>query len=160
MLVSAMLITRKGKPEIMSTIAKITRKIAKMHARYAQAGMRRTAYRSEVPPEHRKAWLEWALNPEGPYTELWHYDSDLKWKDDTPIDRTPSPAKGLSLFYADVDRRRIEVREIEKMGRKAVDSNQLFIDGLEVPIEDRIGELTIDVGIGHRSGFATVDGNS
>ena len=26
------------------------------------------------------------------------------------------------------------------MGRKAVDSNQLFIDGLEVPEEDRIGE--------------------
>src|SRR5205807_2942045 len=37
-------------------------------------------------------------------------------------------------------RRRIEVREIEKMGRKAVDSNQLFIDGLEVPAEDRLGE--------------------
>jgi len=34
----------------------------------------------------------------------------------------------------------VEVREIEKMGRKAVDSNQLFIDGLEVPVEDRIGE--------------------
>jgi len=31
-------------------------------------------------------------------------------------------------------------REIEKMGRKAVDSNLLFIDGLEVPVEDRIGE--------------------
>jgi hypothetical protein len=52
------------------------------------AEVRRTAYRSEVPPEHRKAWLEWALNPEGPYTELWRYDSDLKWKDDTAIDRT------------------------------------------------------------------------
>ena len=26
------------------------------------------------------------------------------------------------------------------MGRKAVDSNQLFIDGLPVPVEDRIGE--------------------
>ena len=31
-------------------------------------------------------------------------------------------------------------REIDKMGRKAVDSNQLFIDGLPVPLEDRIGE--------------------
>ncbi|PYT30342.1 MAG: hypothetical protein DMG57_08840 [Acidobacteria bacterium] len=52
------------------------------------AEVRRTAYRSEVPPEHRKAWLEWALNPEGPYTVLWHYDPDLKWKDRAPIDRT------------------------------------------------------------------------
>src|SRR3954466_14503905 len=32
---------------------------------------------------------------------------------------------GLTLFYTDVDRRYIEVREIEKMGRHAVDSNQV-----------------------------------
>jgi len=47
---------------------------------------------------------------------------------------------GLTLFYTDFDRRHIEVREIEKMGRKAVDSNQVFFDGLPVPEEDRIGE--------------------
>jgi len=52
------------------------------------AEVRRTEYRSEVPPENRKAWLEWALSPDGPYTEVWHYDPDLKWKDGTPIDRT------------------------------------------------------------------------
>ena len=34
----------------------------------------------------------------------------------------------------------VEVREIDKMGRKAVDSNQVFFDGLPVPVEDRIGE--------------------
>ena len=49
-------------------------------------------------------------------------------------------AGGLSLFYTDIDRSRVEVREIEKMGRKCVDSNQVFIDGLRVPVEDRIGE--------------------
>lgn len=48
--------------------------------------------------------------------------------------------EGLSLFYTDLDRSHIEVREIEKMGRKAVDSNQVFIDGLRIPVEDRIGE--------------------
>jgi acyl-CoA dehydrogenase len=47
---------------------------------------------------------------------------------------------GLSLFYADLDRRFVEVREIEKMGRKSVDSNQVFIDGLRIPAADRIGE--------------------
>jgi len=47
---------------------------------------------------------------------------------------------GLTLFYTDVDRKYIEVREIEKMGRHAVDSNQVFFDGLPVPEEDRIGE--------------------
>ena len=48
--------------------------------------------------------------------------------------------KGLTLFYTSFDRRHIEVREIEKMGRHAVDSNQVFFDGLPVPEEDRIGE--------------------
>ncbi len=58
----------------------------------------------------------------------------------TPVDQVRKPTDGLSLFYTALDRRCIEVREIEKMGRKAVDSNQVFIDGLEVPVEDRIGE--------------------
>ncbi|OJX34219.1 acyl-CoA dehydrogenase family protein [Ottowia sp. VDI28] len=58
----------------------------------------------------------------------------------TPIEECKKPTFGLSLFYTDLDRRFVEVREIEKMGRKAVDSNQVFIDGLRVPVEDRIGE--------------------
>ena len=58
----------------------------------------------------------------------------------TPVERVTSPKHGLSLFYTDLDRRHVEVREIEKMGRKAVDSNQVFIDNLRVPVEDRIGE--------------------
>jgi len=47
---------------------------------------------------------------------------------------------GLTLFYADLDRRHVEVREIDKMGRHAVDSNQVFFDALPVPAADRIGE--------------------
>ncbi|MDP1961842.1 MAG: acyl-CoA dehydrogenase family protein [Reyranella sp.] len=58
----------------------------------------------------------------------------------TPQDQCRRATDGLSLFYTDFDRKFIEVREIEKMGRKAVDSNQVFIDGLKVPLEDRIGE--------------------
>ena len=54
--------------------------------------------------------------------------------------RLKRPTDGLTLFYTDFDRQRIEVQEIEKMGRKAVDSNQIFIDDLRVPVEDRIGE--------------------
>ena len=50
------------------------------------------------------------------------------------------PTDGLSLFYTTLDRRHVEVREIAKMGRKAVDANQLFIDALPVPAADRIGE--------------------
>jgi acyl-CoA dehydrogenase len=58
----------------------------------------------------------------------------------TPLDEVQKPTQGMTLFYTDLDRARVEVREIEKMGRKCVDSNQLFIDGLRVPVEDRIGE--------------------
>ncbi|MBY9068151.1 acyl-CoA/acyl-ACP dehydrogenase [Hyphomonas sp. WL0036] len=47
---------------------------------------------------------------------------------------------GLTLFYSPLDRNKVEIREIDKMGRAAVDSNMLFIEGLEVPVENRIGE--------------------
>lgn len=58
----------------------------------------------------------------------------------TAAEEATAPTHGLSLFYTDLDRSKVEVREIEKLGRKSVDSNQLFIDGLEIPVEDRIGE--------------------
>ena len=58
----------------------------------------------------------------------------------TPLEEARKSTLGLSLFYTDFDRKHIEVREIEKMGRKAVDSNQVFFDGLPVPEADRIGE--------------------
>ena len=57
----------------------------------------------------------------------------------TPVEDAQG-TEGLSLFYTDLDRRAIEVREIQKMGRTAVDSNQVFIDDLRVPVDDRIGE--------------------
>ncbi len=58
----------------------------------------------------------------------------------TPIEETRNPADGLSLFYTALDRAKVSVREIEKMGRKAVDSNEVFFEGYEVPVADRIGE--------------------
>ena len=51
-----------------------------------------------------------------------------------------SKISGLSLFYARLDRKRVEIREIDKHGRHAVDSNMLFFDGMEVPAEDLVGE--------------------
>ena len=57
-----------------------------------------------------------------------------------PIAAGRKPTEGLSLFYTALDRRHVQVREIAKMGRNAVDSNELFIDGLEAPAEDLIGE--------------------
>jgi acyl-CoA dehydrogenase len=58
----------------------------------------------------------------------------------TPLEEVTRRTEGLSLFYTDLDRRHVDVREIPKMGRSAVDSNELFIDQLPVPVADRIGE--------------------
>jgi acyl-CoA dehydrogenase len=57
----------------------------------------------------------------------------------TPVEKVARRTDGLSLFYTDLDRSRVEIREIPKMGRAAVDSNLLFIDGLRIPAADRIG---------------------
>ena len=58
----------------------------------------------------------------------------------TPLDACVRPSDGLSLFYADLDRSAVEIREIAKMGRHAVNSNQVFYDNMVVPVERRIGE--------------------
>jgi len=57
----------------------------------------------------------------------------------TPYEQVKRKTDGLSLFYTDLDRVHVELRAIRKMGRHAVDSNMLFIDGLKVPEADRIG---------------------
>lgn len=49
-------------------------------------------------------------------------------------------SEGLSLFYTDLDRSCVQVQEIDKLGRKCVDSNQLFIDGLRIPAADLVGQ--------------------
>ncbi|MGB8184956.1 MAG: acyl-CoA dehydrogenase family protein [Pseudolabrys sp.] len=58
----------------------------------------------------------------------------------TPVDNVKRRTEGLSLFYTALDRKYVDVREIAKMGRSAVDSNELFIEALPVPAADRIGE--------------------
>jgi len=55
-------------------------------------------------------------------------------------DELKKKSLGLTLFYTNLDRKYVQIREIEKMGRKAVDSNELFIENLRIPVEDRIGE--------------------
>jgi len=58
----------------------------------------------------------------------------------TKLEDCKRPTDGITIFYTDLDRSKIEVRRIPKMGRKAVDSNAIFIDGLFIPDADRIGE--------------------
>ncbi|KAK4089427.1 hypothetical protein Purlil1_6416 [Purpureocillium lilacinum] len=58
----------------------------------------------------------------------------------TPLEQVKKPSEGLTLFYTDLNRDAVEITEIDKMGRAAVDTNQLFFDGWKVPAADRIGE--------------------
>ncbi|MBT3332850.1 MAG: acyl-CoA/acyl-ACP dehydrogenase, partial [Rhodospirillaceae bacterium] len=57
-----------------------------------------------------------------------------------PRDEGKKPTDGITLFYTDFDRDYCEAQVIEKMGRKAVDSNATFYDNLPVPEADRVGE--------------------
>ena len=66
----------------------------------------------------------------------------------TRFEDCAKPTDGITIFYTDLDRSKIDVYLIAKMGRKAVDSNAIFIDGLFVPEADRIGE--------EGNGFATI----
>jgi acyl-CoA dehydrogenase len=58
----------------------------------------------------------------------------------TKLEHCARPTDGITIFYTDLDRTHIDVHRIPKMGRKAVDSNSIFIDGLFIPESDRIGE--------------------
>lgn len=57
-----------------------------------------------------------------------------------PKEECARPTDGMTLFYTDLDRSKVEVKAIPKMGRMAVDSNAVFIDDLFIPEEDRVGE--------------------
>jgi acyl-CoA dehydrogenase len=78
----------------------------------------------------RKVWISKAMESE----------KVLLLTRTTPIADVARKTDGLTLFLTDLDRDRVEVRPIRKMGRNAVTSNELFIDDLRVPVQDRVGE--------------------
>jgi acyl-CoA dehydrogenase len=51
------------------------------------------------------------------------------------------PLRGMTLFFAEMDRSAVTIREIDKLGRAAIDTNELFIDNLFVSDADVIGEI-------------------
>ncbi|KAI9700926.1 MAG: hypothetical protein M1820_006687 [Bogoriella megaspora] len=58
----------------------------------------------------------------------------------TPLEKVTKSSQGLSLFYTNLDREHVQMTEIPKMGRAAIDTNSLFFDGWKVPKRDLIGE--------------------
>jgi acyl-CoA dehydrogenase len=78
----------------------------------------------------RKVWISKALESE----------KILLLTRTTPYDQVTKKTDGMTLFLTDLDRAHVDIRPIPKMGRNAVSSNELFIDDLRVPVEDRVGE--------------------
>jgi acyl-CoA dehydrogenase len=78
----------------------------------------------------RKVWISKAVES----------DKILLLTRTTKFEDAEKKTDGLTLFFTDIDRERIDIRPIRKMGRNAVSSNELFIDDLRIPVEDRVGE--------------------
>lgn len=78
----------------------------------------------------RKVWISKALEAE----------KILLLTRTTPLAECERRTDGMTLFLTDLDRTSVEIRPIAKMGRNAVDSNELFIDGLHVDAADRVGQ--------------------
>jgi acyl-CoA dehydrogenase len=78
----------------------------------------------------RKVWISKAMESE----------KILLLTRTTKFEDAKKKTDGLTLFLTDLDRSKVEIRPIKKMGRNAVTSNELFIDNLEIPVEDRVGE--------------------
>jgi acyl-CoA dehydrogenase len=78
----------------------------------------------------KKVWISKAMESE----KILLLTRTAKFED------SPKKTDGLTLFFTTLNRDNIDVRPIRKMGRNAVSSNELFIDDLHIPVEDRIGE--------------------
>src|ERR1700704_590942 len=78
----------------------------------------------------RKVWISKAMES----------DKILLLTRTQSYDEVSKKTDGMTLFLTDLDRSKVDIRPIKKMGRNAVSSNELFIDNLEIPVEDRIGE--------------------
>lgn len=59
----------------------------------------------------------------------------------TPLEECERRTDGMTLFLADLDPRYVTIRPIEKLGRNAVDSNEVFYDDLPVDARDVVGEV-------------------
>ncbi|MFJ8066868.1 acyl-CoA dehydrogenase family protein [Psychrobacillus sp. NPDC096426] len=73
-------------------------------------------------------------------TKAQHSDRILLLTRTTPYDEVEKKTDGMSLFFAPLDRSAITIKEIEKMGRNGIDTNELFIENLVVDEFDLIGE--------------------
>ncbi len=96
---------------------------------------------SRISTRAERRGQSWIVNGQKVWTtNAQHADRILLLARTSPR-QDEAPLQGLTLFFTNFDRSRCTVRKIDKLGRAAVDSNEVFIDGLEVPDEDVVGEV-------------------
>ncbi|WP_181276157.1 acyl-CoA dehydrogenase family protein [Brevibacterium oceani] len=78
----------------------------------------------------RKVWISKAMES----------DKILLLARTTKREDVERPTDGLTLFFTDLDRERVKITPIRKIGRNAVTSNELVIEGLVIPEAHRVGE--------------------
>jgi alkylation response protein AidB-like acyl-CoA dehydrogenase len=98
---------------------------------------------SRIETVARRDGADWIVKGRKVWTSnARHSEKMLLLARTTPYEAAgPRKLDGLTLFVADLDPATVEIREIEKLGRAAVDSNELIIDGLRVADEDVVGEV-------------------
>jgi acyl-CoA dehydrogenase len=98
---------------------------------------------SRIQTIARRDGTGWVVNGRKVWTSNARHSSKMLLLARTTAYDAAGPTKldGLTLFVADLDPSAVEIREIEKLGRAAVDSNEVIIDGLKVADEDVVGEV-------------------
>ena len=97
---------------------------------------------SRIRTEARREGDRWVVNGKKVWnTKAQQAQKILLLARTSPRDEGKRPFDGLTLFLADMDPAHVEIREIDKLGRNAVNSNEVFINDLPVEIDDVVGEV-------------------
>ena len=82
----------------------------------------------------------WLINGQKVWTTNAQNASHILLLTRTSPRRDARPLDGMTLFFGPPDRSRCTVRPIKKLGRAAIDSNEVFINDLAARDEDIVGE--------------------
>jgi acyl-CoA dehydrogenase len=96
---------------------------------------------SRITTRAERSGNRWIVNGQKVWTTNAQHAERILLLARTSPRKQEAPLDGLTLFFTDLDRTRCTIRKIDKLGRAAVDSNEVFIDGLEIPDEDVVGEV-------------------
>ena len=83
----------------------------------------------------------WVINGQKVWTTNAQHAERILLLARTSPRRDDAPLDGLTLSFTRLDRETCTIRKIEKLGRAAVDSNEVFIDGLRAADDEVVGEV-------------------